>query len=334
MKKHVFLLSSLLITTISIHAQSPTFTTLGIGITPPEGTLHIHSTEGHYYDEPSTLDNRDELYPYDYYQTLFRLTNTTTGTLATNGFVIDQTNKTITFKQYENAPVYLKGYQNKGVSLLPNGRVGIGTDQPESELDVAGSVRVTKYILTGGHVSFCNNSQPLTIGMAHTEELDWGSTYVGFNAKRNDNGWVRKNDGYNNGGAVIWATIKGDLLFANLSSTGGNTVEGITDEEIMSAVNLKLGRDGVLTAKEIKVTLDEWPDYVFGEGYRLASLPETEAYIKCNGHLPGIPSAAVVEEEGLSLGEMNRMLMQKVEELTLHLIELQKQIDELKNQQK
>ncbi len=44
MKKHVFLLSSLLIATLSTHAQTPTFTTLGIGITPPEGTLHIHST--------------------------------------------------------------------------------------------------------------------------------------------------------------------------------------------------------------------------------------------------------------------------------------------------
>ena len=66
----------------------------------------------------------------------------------------------------------------------------------------------------------------------------------------------------------------------------------------------------------------------------IMSLAETEDYIKSNGHLPGVPSASEIEEDGLSLGEMNRLLMQKVEELTLHIIELQKQVDELKNQQK
>ena len=126
--------------------------------------------------------------------------------------------------------------------------------------------------------------------------------------------------------------MKGDILFANLPSTGGNDVTGITDEEIMESVNLKLGYDGLLMAKEIKVTLDGWPDYVFGKDYRLMSLPETEAYIKENGHLPDIPSAEEVEAEGLSLGEINKALIQKVEELTLHVIELQKQIDELKSQ--
>ena len=80
------------------------------------------------------------------------------------------------------------------------------------------------------------------------------------------------------------------------------------------------------------MTLSGWPDYVFGEEYKLMSLGETEQYIKENGHLPGVPSAQEVEDEGLSLGEMNARLMQKVEELTLHVIELQKQIDEMRNQ--
>ena len=66
-------------------------------------------------------------------------------------------------------------------------------------------------------------------------------------------------------------------------------------------------------------------------GVLLVPLTETEAYIREQGHLPDVPSATEVEEEGLSLGEMNKVLLQKVEELTLHVIELQKQIDELKN---
>lgn len=60
------------------------------------------------------------------------------------------------------------------------------------------------------------------------------------------------------------------------------------------------------------------------------SLKETERFIKQYGHLPNVPSAAEVEKEGIELGEMNAILLQKIEELTLYVIELQKQIDELK----
>lgn len=89
-----------------------------------------------------------------------------------------------------------------------------------------------------------------------------------------------------------------------------------------------------MQAKEIKVTIsgNDWPDYVFGDGFALPSLEQTEEYIKDNGHLPGVPSAKEIEEQGLNLGEMNKILMQKVEELTLQVIELNKQIKELKGE--
>lgn len=69
----------------------------------------------------------------------------------------------------------------------------------------------------------------------------------------------------------------------------------------------------------------------FGAGYRLMPLGEVEDYISENGHLPQMPSAMEVEQEGADLGEMNRLLLQKVEELTLYIIDLQKQIEELKS---
>ncbi|MCL2245540.1 MAG: hypothetical protein FWC10_00260, partial [Lentimicrobiaceae bacterium] len=59
-------------------------------------------------------------------------------------------------------------------------------------------------------------------------------------------------------------------------------------------------------------------------------LPETEQFIKANKHLPNVPSAAAVEANGVNLGEMNAILIQKVEELTLYILDLQKQINELK----
>lgn len=88
---------------------------------------------------------------------------------------------------------------------------------------------------------------------------------------------------------------------------------------------------GEVKAKSLKITLDGWSDFVFDDGYRLPTLAELEQYVKANRHLPDIPSAAEVEQEGVDLGQMNAKLLQKVEELTLYVIDLQKQIDELKN---
>ncbi len=67
-----------------------------------------------------------------------------------------------------------------------------------------------------------------------------------------------------------------------------------------------------------------------GDGYKLLSMEETERYIRNNSHLSNAPSTAEVEEGGLSLGEMNKVLLQTAEELTLHVIELLKQIDKLR----
>ncbi|MFT4535028.1 MAG: hypothetical protein ACJA1A_001386 [Saprospiraceae bacterium] len=95
----------------------------------------------------------------------------------------------------------------------------------------------------------------------------------------------------------------------------------------------KLILDGKMIAEEVRVqnSLD-WPDYVFREDYKLLSLPQLEAYIQKHNHLPNIPSASEVEKEGILLGEMQIKLMEKVEELTLHLIAQQKEIEILKNQ--
>jgi|GEM_PF-3261838 len=75
-----------------------------------------------------------------------------------------------------------------------------------------------------------------------------------------------------------------------------------------------------------------WPDYVFSEDYKLSSLTEVEKYIQENGHLPDVPSAKDVENDGLKVAEMQSIMMRKIEELTLHMIELQKQNQKLKEE--
>lgn len=92
----------------------------------------------------------------------------------------------------------------------------------------------------------------------------------------------------------------------------------------------KLAVDGKIMAKEVKVTVDGWADFVFEPGYENMSLPKTAAFIKENHHLPGMLPASKVEKEGILLGEMNKMLLQKIEELTLHLIAMDKEIKLLK----
>jgi hypothetical protein len=91
----------------------------------------------------------------------------------------------------------------------------------------------------------------------------------------------------------------------------------------------KLSVNGKIRAKEIKVETG-WADFVFAKAYKLPTLQAIESHIKEKGHLPGIPSAAEVEKNGVELGDMNKRLLQKIEELTLYLIEQKKEIDALK----
>ncbi len=96
--------------------------------------------------------------------------------------------------------------------------------------------------------------------------------------------------------------------------------------------SVKLAVDGTICAKEVLVKLElcEWPDYVFSDNYKLAGLGEIERFIKANKHLPDMPSSADVQANGVELGTMQALLLKKIEELTLHLIELKKENEEIK----
>jgi hypothetical protein len=93
----------------------------------------------------------------------------------------------------------------------------------------------------------------------------------------------------------------------------------------------KLAVAGKIAAREVIVTqATTWPDYVFKAGFDLKPLAEVEKQIKKDGHLEGIPTSAEVEKNGIPVGEMQSKLLQKVEELTLHMIEMEKENNDLK----
>lgn len=134
---------------------------------------------------------------------------------------------------------------------------------------------------------------------------------------------------------LISSTDKGQYM-AQLDNNNQQNwiVRGYQLNGVQASFNLGgIDVKGRVRATEVKVESSaSWPDYVFEEGYKMKSLSETEAFIKTNKHLPGIPNQKQVEEEGVNLGEMNRKLLEKVEELTLHLIEKEKEVSEIKRQ--
>ena len=94
----------------------------------------------------------------------------------------------------------------------------------------------------------------------------------------------------------------------------------------------KFAVNGRMICEELKVKLAStgWPDYVFDDKYKLPSLDELKNFIAENKHLPNIPSAAEVEKNGLEIGDMQKRMMEKIEELTLYILQQQKEIEELK----
>lgn len=88
----------------------------------------------------------------------------------------------------------------------------------------------------------------------------------------------------------------------------------------------RLSVNGNIRAHQIKVEVANWPDYVFDPSYKIRSLDETEQFIKQYGHLPEVPNATEVQKDGVSLGEMNKILLKKIEELTLQMIDLNKSV--------
>ncbi len=117
-------------------------------------------------------------------------------------------------------------------------------------------------------------------------------------------------------------------VYANLNSGG----IGIGTTNIPA--NYKLAVEGKIIAEELRVELEtNWPDYVFEKSYPLMTLEKLEKVIEKQNHLPGIPSAQEIENEGQHVGEIQVKLLEKIEELTLHVIELNKRIKELESRQ-
>jgi hypothetical protein len=122
------------------------------------------------------------------------------------------------------------------------------------------------------------------------------------------------------------AKIEGDILTdSNIGIGTSNFTDG--------ADTYRLSVSGAIRAHRVRVYTN-WADYVFEESYKLPTLQQVEEHINEKGHLINIPSAKEVEEKGIDLGEMNKLLLEKIEEMTLYMIEMNKEIQNLKEELK
>jgi hypothetical protein len=181
-----------------------------------------------------------------------------------------------------------------------------------------------------------------------------GTAYVGLNAQGESDGTFTCNSiGGKNGAGIIWGTSEGSINFSLIGYGGANTsvrtFQSVRDNAIMRMMwnstnyssqvlignwgpnagphlDYKLAVDGKLIAKEIFVTISNWPDYVFDPNYELLSIDSLDQFIKTNKHLPNVPTAEEMEQVGVNAGESNRILLEKIEELTLYIIEQNKSI--------
>jgi hypothetical protein len=194
------------------------------------------------------------------------------------------------------------------------GHIGIGTRVPKSKLHVYGSSE--RLIFEAGITQVENSARiefwelPAT---TKAEEAQFAMQYDG------------KSDMLRFKGKV-GSTLDQDLMVIRRNGT-----VGIGTILSSNPHNYKLAVNGTIGAKEIKVETSSstWADFVFEKNYQLPTLQEVEVHIKEKGHLKDIPSAQEVAENGINLGEMNAKLLQKIEELTLYMIEMKKENEKL-----
>lgn len=129
----------------------------------------------------------------------------------------------------------------------------------------------------------------------------------------------------NNSGKFIVRTNGGDRFWID---SAGNVTIG---SAYKAAAGYRVSVNGKIMCEEVRVQLDaDWPDYVFEKNYKLMPLSDLQKFINKNKHLPGILPAAQVKANGIELGDTNKRMMEKIEELTLYILELKKEIDTLK----
>jgi hypothetical protein len=194
------------------------------------------------------------------------------------------------------------------LNLKTNGRVGIGTESPNATLEINQTTNAKLRLNT------TSGEKGIEFAQGGSKQFELKVVANNFEVISNSPSFQKPLVIKNSGQVII---------------NDGIPIPASTYQNAELCVN------GTGAFREVVVLPNnEWPDYVFEKEYQLPDLSELEQYIIKNKHLPGVPKADVVTKQGIELGEMNRILLQKVEELTLLLIKQDKLIKQLINKEK
>ncbi|MFC5044436.1 hypothetical protein ACFSTE_14805 [Aquimarina hainanensis] len=298
---------------------------VGIGTLNPISKLHISNGEtngeNHYMSDLTIEDD-------DHAMINLLTTNSKNGYYAFS----DSNDNYLGGMQYEHASNLLRfrvNNHNTNMIINGNGNIGMGirVTNPYAQLVVGSHFGAIVSGSSGGNALFGTNMAFQQDGGNHnkiytpyTHTSNYG--YAGVRAS-----W----------GKILFYTEKKNTMEREvitpiarmIINEFGNIGIGTNNPDSKLSVN------GKIHAKEVKIDLSiPAPDYVFKKEYNLLSIPEVQNYIRKNGHLPNIPSAKVLEKDGVSLGIMNMKLLEKIEELTLYTIAQEHRINEQKQKNK
>ncbi|HMG83666.1 MAG TPA: hypothetical protein VK559_11570, partial [Ferruginibacter sp.] len=199
--------------------------------------------------------------------------------------------------------------RSNALTVLKNGKVGLGTTTPTEILDVTGNVKFSGALMP--------NNTAGTAGQVLTSAGPGASpTWAVANASsfNGTNNYVAKFTP--TGSAIGNSEIYDNGTFVGIGTT-------------TAPAGYSLAVNGKIIATKLVVQLyGNWPDYVFQNNYKLTPIADLEKYIDQNQHLPGVPSACDIEKSGIDVGANQQILLQKVEELTLYIIDQNKKIED------
>lgn len=220
----------------------------------------------------------------------------------------------------------ITGYDTR-LMVLPNGKVGINSARPRAFLEVRSEGGVNEVAALFGQISPGSNGAD-----ALSKLPDYATRHlmvVPLLGKNSFNHISQSNDlglFYTDGSGKDGSNASAGLVIAPMMAAGSGT--GGLRLDAKGNVELR----GWLRASKVLVDHQWWPDFVFKADYPLMRLSDLEEFIRKHGHLPEVPSAETVLQDGADLGEMDAVLLKKVEELTLYILDLEKRLRDLESQ--
>lgn len=317
---------------------------VGIGTSSPMGKLDVNGAA--FFQSDLMLTNISSTNTIDASTVLVlngsgKVEKTSIDNLVNSSYKPSPSNPVSCGPAYLAAPTWFNG-PLKIFSECPDVKVGIGTSFPSHSLTVNGSAYIYNHIWAGSSLSVGanentyakayvkNNTRTATLFLDTRENTSPYQKlfYAEFNDPTTE---IINAYNFNAGYSAFLVKANGQVYVNNgthntfqLESNGQLTISSSTQKI------LQLEQNGMLRARRLKLDTDNWADYVFEPTYKLMPLNEVEAFVKQEKHLPNVPSEQELKENGTDVMEMNKVLMEKVEELTLYLIEQNKQIEAMK----